>query len=331
LIARDGTLYGTTLQGGSHNFGTAFAVRATGVESILHSFQGSPDGYIPGSLTLFYGSLYGTTTLGGAGSTFPGAGTVFKLSPAKGTERIVQSFHVQYPDPFYPKNLIALGSDLYGTATGGGQGGGGGVVFKIKGGVLSVLYTFKGGQDGDSPNTLIRIGQALYGTTPYGGNSGCATPTTAGCGTIFKLTPDGTETVLYAFTGGADGARPSCLVNGGGKLFACVGGSANGTIAELRDGKIKTVYAFQGSNDGSGPNTLLHIENTLYGTTTAGGSSSDGTIFKLTEQGHETVLHAFSGADGASPSALIEGGTTLYGATFTGGASNEGTVFSYIP
>ena len=105
--------------------------------------------------------------------------------------------------------------NLYGTTAEGGTGCPGegsvgcGTVFKLTpSGNETVLYSFAGGNDGDGPwSTLVRDGQGnFYGTTFFGGGSGCTGD--GGCGTVFKVSPGGTETVLYRFTGGTDGARP---------------------------------------------------------------------------------------------------------------------------
>jgi uncharacterized repeat protein (TIGR03803 family) len=89
----------------------------------------------------------------------------------------------------------------------GTTGGGCGAVFSLNAkGALKVIYAFEGGADGNEPTSpLLEIGGVFYGVTAKGG-TGCAG---AGCGTVFSVTPDGVETVLYRFPGGSDGANPS--------------------------------------------------------------------------------------------------------------------------
>src|ERR1700689_3318367 len=176
--------------------------------------------------------------------------------------------------------------NLYGTTYFGGTGDGCtdgcGTVFQVAaGGLGRVLYSFTGGSDGNYPHGPLLRDKAgnLYGTTLEGGGSStCA----GGCGTVFKLAPDGTETVLHAFTGGSDGIYPEGGViadaaanlygtteqGGGNNVCTDYGGS--GTIFKIgRNGREKVLYAFKGPPDGclpQGPLTMDAAGN-LYGTT----------------------------------------------------------------
>ena len=110
--------------------------------------------------------------------------------------------------PFFGGLISDSAGNAYGTTAGGGgecSDGGCGTVFKLtKDRKESVLYAFKGGSDGDGPLGALMLDASgnLYGTTVSGGGTGCGG---YGCGTVFKLAPDGTETVLYAFQGSSDG------------------------------------------------------------------------------------------------------------------------------
>jgi uncharacterized repeat protein (TIGR03803 family) len=208
---------------------------------------------------------------------------------------------------------------------------------------FEILYTFTGtftgGADGWGPNGLIRDAAGnLYGTTQYGGNSSCF----GGCGTVFKLDTAGTETVLYTFTGGTDGANPvaSLIRDSAGNLYGTTygGGASNlGTVFKLDTTGTETVlHSFTGAPDGANPTAALvrDAAGNLYGTTFAGGlASGTGTVFKLDATGTETVLHTFSGypTDGARPTAALirDAAGNLYGTTSVGGASkfDGGTVF----
>ena len=247
--------------------------------------------------------------------------------------------------------------NAYGTTAVGGGGcsdGGCGTVFKLtKDRKESVLYAFKGGSDGDGPLGALMLGAAgnFYGTTVSGGGTGCGG---YGCGTVFELAPDGTETVLYAFQGGNDGFQPgsNIVMDGSGNLFGTTvgGGTYNsdcaegcGTVFEVQpDGTKNTFYMFQGGTDGQGPDGSLITDTAgnLYGTTGAGGgcslypSGGCGTVFELTPSGQETILYAFQGGtDGLGPvgGVIMDNAGNLYGATEFGGNSDCCGVVFAIP
>ncbi len=319
IEGRTGTLFGTTLDGGSSSAsngcvfqqytacGTVFAlVPSAGgyTERLVHRFDGgAADGRFPygGMVIDASGALHGTTLWGVGGN----AGTVFTLNSG-GPEQIVYSFPLYSSGPEDPNGALPSGAlaidakgAIYGTAAFGGDGACPrnritfcGVVYALtpapSGYMYSRLYSFQGGNDGYYPEggIVADAGGALYGTTEYGG--------APGLGTVFKLTPTAsgyTESVLYAFQGGADGALP---------------------LSSL----------------------VLDKTGALYGTTSSGGAGNAGTIFKLTPSGSgytERVLYAFTGGnDGADPLAPVILGTSrvLLGAASTGGAYGIGTVFA---
>jgi uncharacterized repeat protein (TIGR03803 family) len=196
----------------------------------------------------------------------------------------------------------------------------------------SVLYSFKGGTaDGSGPQSvLIQDAQGnLYGTTVSGGKFGF--------GTVFKVTPSGTETVLHAFAGGTDGASPQggLVGDASGNLYGTTnkGGSDGfGTIYEISSTGVETVlHTFAGGTDGEFPNGTLARDGVgnLYGTTTAGGTGNYGTVFELPAKAAETILHAFTGKkDGAEPQGgVIYSAGTLYGTSSVGTKSPDGQVF----
>ena len=311
-------------------------------ESVLFSFNWS-DGALPyaGLIVDKQGNMYGTTSSGGSGS---GAGAVFELTPA-GTETILYSFG-NLNDGQYPMGTLVqdASGNLYGTTEWGGTSGQG-TVFKVTpSGTETVLYNFTGGADGGGPQSGLVLGRngKLYGTTFYGGLIAC----NSGCGTVFEVTPNGRERVLYSFTGGADGAGPAgtSVRDGGGNLYgttfnggliACSFGC--GVVFEItKTGTEKTLYSFQGGLDASKPASNLIVDKLghLYGTTTLGGSSGWGTVFELTPAGTEKVLYSFTGlADGSSPTSglLRDENGNLYGTTRWGGAVGEGAVFKLTP
>jgi uncharacterized repeat protein (TIGR03803 family) len=335
LGALGGTLYGVTFRGGpysgflSHGWGTVFSITASGKERIVYNFQGGPDAGIPrGSLVNVNGTLYGTSAGGTASCpTGAGCGAVFSVTSA-GEEHVIYSF-AGNADGQYPNGLTAVHGMLYGTTSAGGGGAcpsGCGTVFAVTtDGKEKVLYRFKGGSDGSSPNAgLADVNGTLYGTTQGGGGTtGCTNSgnlADPSCGTVFSLSPSGEEHVVHRFVAGTDATNPTAgLIDVCGALY----GTANGGGA-LGQGAVYTVshfgtervlYSFKGGADGAAPSSLLtDVNGTLYGTTY-------NTLFKLSKSGTQTVLHVFTGKpDGA---AVFDGVThlngTLYGTTYIGG------------
>jgi uncharacterized repeat protein (TIGR03803 family) len=298
LIDAAGNLYGTTYFGGL-GVGTVFEVNGKGKETVLFSFDGT-NGELPyaGLVMDAKGNLYGTTFAGGAS---PYLGTVFKLAK-DGKETVLYSFcHVAgCTDGAGPMGGLVMDvkGNLFGTASiGGGTGencsNGCGTVFKVSAaGKFGVLYSFKGSPDGGNPYAgLVRDKKGnLYGTTVDGGVSGCS----SGCGTVFKVSTTGKESVLYRFTGGKDGGEPfaGLVMDANGNLYGttAIGGANNlGTVFKLgKIGKETVLHSFNGK-DGDVPTAGLHMDSAgnLYGTASMGGDFSCfetgcGTVFKLT-------------------------------------------------
>jgi len=250
--------------------------------------------------------------------------------------------------------LTIKGGTLYGTAVYGGTGNG--TVFKMaqknSRWVFTPLYSFGGGNDGANPQARVIFGPdgALYGTTEYGGQ---------GYGVVFRLAPPATacktalcpwkETVLYRFTGGADGANPFAEVVFGqaGNLYGTTylggGGICNttytcGVVYKLTPSNgswtESVLYTFTGGSDGGASSAGLIFDSTgsLYGTTSAGGLYNHGTVFQLTPTGSgwmENVLYSFMASDGESPAGglISDLQSNLYGTTAYGGATNGGVAF----
>jgi uncharacterized repeat protein (TIGR03803 family) len=219
-----GNLYGTTQMGGASGSGTVFKLDATGVETVLYSFAGAPDGQYPfaGLIRDSAGNLYGTTSNGGA----IGFGTVFKLDPA-GHETVLYSFTggSDGGNPQAPL-LRDKNGNLYGTTFVGGAIYGVGTVFKVDAnGNETVLHNFNG-NDGKYPEAgLIGDSQGnLYGSALQGG------PADNLGGTLFRISRRGTWSVLYNFSGGADGGNPagSLVMDSEGNLY---GTTASGGIS----------------------------------------------------------------------------------------------------
>ncbi len=183
LINVNGTLYGTTENGGAHNAGTVFSITPTGEEKVVHSFTQRHDGHYPtAGLTYVNGTLYGTTEDGGAHND----GTVFSMSTT-GTEHWVYSFRGYPNDGYQPNGLAYVNGVLYGTTKSGGMGYpyGGGIVFSISaaGAGEKVLYNFGGSKDAYANPTagLTYVRGRLYGTTTGAGYDHA--------GMVFKFKP----------------------------------------------------------------------------------------------------------------------------------------------
>lgn len=197
LLSVNGTLYGTTAEGGipsgsgcdyGDGCGTLFSLEpSSGTETVLYRFPGGQNAERPySSLIDANGALYGTA---GGGI----AGTVYTFSLAPGLENVIYTFRGGDKDGTGPLAVLYLNGVLYGTTQGGGFGchnyfKGCGTVFSID---LSsrhetVLYSFNGGKDGARPYAgLITLNGTLYGTTDGGGGS-CGNKN--GCGTVFAVT-----------------------------------------------------------------------------------------------------------------------------------------------
>ncbi len=311
----------------------------------LYSFKGSDDGAQPfAGLIELDGTLYGTTAYGGTGcSGTSGCGTVFE-STTSGQETVLYRFQGGKDGANPYAGLVDVNGALYGTTAGGGSGcsgsGGCGTVFKITtSGKETVLYSFKGAPDGLAPlGNLTVLNGKLYGTTRAGG-AGCSG--SSGCGTVFRTTTSGIETVLYSFQGAQrekDGATPLAgLTQLKGSLYGTTanGGRDNlGTVFKITaSGKETVLYRFgRRAANGFDPEAgLINVKGTLYGTTRHSyGAHLSGTVFEITPSGKETVIYFFKGGnDGAFPEAgLFELNGTLYGTTTVGGGRHEnGTIF----
>jgi uncharacterized repeat protein (TIGR03803 family) len=318
-----GTLYGTTLQGGTFDGGSVFQVAPDGTVTVLHSFQ-STDGAFPYSGVVRDGSgnLYGTTYSGGS----LGFGVVFKVAP-DGTFTLLHSF--SDTDGSNPRGgLVLVGSNLYGTTTNGG--GGYGTVFKVAtdGTGFGTLHFFLGPTaDGAGPiGDLIFDGSStLYGTTAFGGASNA--------GTVFQVDISGSPyNLLYQFSGGSNGANPfgGLARDGSGNLYGTTsnGGAGFGTVFQLTGTTLTPLYSFDNTH-GATPrgNLILDGGGNLYGSTTNGGTSGLGTVYQLTGT-TLTSLYSFDNTHGAYPFAgvVLDGGA-LYGVTINGGSSGTGTLF----
>jgi uncharacterized repeat protein (TIGR03803 family) len=316
-------------------------------ETILYSFGG---GYPPavhqpvaGLVQGSDGNFYGTTSSGGGTCVdCTGAGAVFRISPSGGYTTLY-SF-VQYTtDGESPEAGLVQGSDdnFYGTTYSGGTVGAG-TVFRISpSGSYTSLYSFVGlPVDGQNPQAGLVQGSDgnFYGTTEAGGS--------ASVGTVFRISPSGSETLLYSFGSSPnDGYYPKDgLVQGSdGNFYGTTyegGTNGYGTVFRISpSGNETTLHSFGSSpTDGHLPEAGLvqGSDGNFYGTTDYGGSASVGTVFRINPSGsYEEILHSFTGSpyDGSNPqSGLVQGSDgNFYGTTYYGGVYDAGTVFRISP
>jgi len=309
-LVRDkaGNLYGTTSNSyycqSATGCGNVFKLDPSGTLTVLHRFGGTSDGANPtGRLVLdSAGDLYGTTLTGGGtrcqrsvGGKLvdAGCGTMFKID-ASGQESVLHLFVIT--DGAFPSAGLVqdTAGNLFGTAYQGGLQNctnslyGCGTVFKVDTtGQFSVLYSFKGpeaGPDGAYPQAILTLDPIgnLYSTTAAGGSAtGCPSLPQQNCGTIFKLAPAGTETLLFSFKGGlvtAGSPTAGLARDAAGNFY----GLSGGTIFKLDSaGKESDLYTFTGSDVGVSGDLVLDANGNLYGVTPH-GTSGFGTVFELT-------------------------------------------------
>jgi uncharacterized repeat protein (TIGR03803 family) len=349
LLLNGSTLYGTTYFGGSFNYGTVYQLDLSGKEAVVHNFLGGEGLWPESGLTRDpAGNLYGTAFNGGAyegGGCAHGCGVVFKRDTS-GNQTVLYAFTGGTDGGNPDATLIQdAAGNFYGTTEGGGQlscffGSGCGTVFKLSpSNQETVLYRFTDRLDGDGEFPAGVVADAagnLYGTTYDGG--------AYGYGDVFKITPSGTFSIFYSFTGGTDSGDPKSplIIDQAGNLYGTTEGifetSDYGVVYKLNpSGNITVLYSFTGGSVGSYPYSLvLDQAGNLYGTALAGGTGtgcyygSCGIVFQLDTSNNFTLLHSFTGADGQLPNNLtIDKEGNLYGTTLGGGIGRRSTCGDY--
>lgn len=320
-------------------------------DRVIYAFTGQPDGQNPVAISAMGGALYGTTYGGGAA----GYGAVF-TSSTSGKEKIVYSFQGGSDGLEPSSGLTFLNGSMYGTTlVGGGTGCSGqgcGTVYVIdSSGSEQILHRFKLSKtDGWYPDsTLVPVNGELYGATTFDSGTACYD----GCGTIYGISAEGRERVIYHFKGGSDGCWPGTLVALKGVLYGITASATasgcepayGGTVFKLTtSGKEKVLHIFRDRPDGSFPTSLIALNGVLYGTTFYGGNNgcdaglggtTCGAVFSVTPSGHEKILYRFKGGrDGSQPASLTWLNGAFYGATAYGGVGSGlgyGTLFMLAP
>lgn len=300
VMDKRGNLYGTTISGGSNNYGTVFQlspkVGGGWTETILYDFAPTGDGRYPTTDLVLdgNGNLYGTT--GSGGTKF--GGTVFQLTPGSTgwTETILYNF----PNGSQPDTGLMwreVGVNLYGVTQNGGNGLGN--VFRLwhnpTGWVERSIHNFDN----------------LHGNPQTGGN----------------LVEDQHLTIYGASNGGC--------ANGTGGVWELAHNPGKPSTYQLLYS-----FGAENSGDGNYPQSgvILGSNGTLYGTTGFGGLSFlGGTVFALTRSQHnwqETILYKFTGGnDGGAPGGqlILDNQGNLYGVALRGGTYGGGVVFEVMP
>jgi uncharacterized repeat protein (TIGR03803 family) len=240
--------------------------------------------------------------------------------------------------------LLANDGNIYFTGSTGGESNVGALARMTPGGVVTTIHSFKGGNtEGQSPfSGVIQASDGnLYGTTYVGGDGNG--------GTVYRLTLDGTYTLLHSFKVGQ--LDPHFVYAGlvqasDGNLYGTTlrgGLDDKGTVFRITlDGTLTQLHDFNG-DDGENPEGALvqGSDGNLYGTTLQGGSDKRGTIFRITPSGTLTSLYSFqslsnfstagvaTNATGANPRAglLLAADGNFYGSAYQGGPVGYGTVF----
>jgi len=328
-----GNLYGTTYGGGAHQAGVVYELSVAGKETVLYTFNGTTDSGYPYAALIMdpAGNLYGTAE-GGEGAQ---EGTAFKLDTARNFS-VLHTFVGSPNDGESPWSNLILdpAGNLYGVTEGGGTFQNG-IVYKIdRSGNFTVLHSFTGEPDGNSPYGALVMDSAgsLYGTTRHGGS--------AQRGSVFKIDSAGNESVMASFTGGeGDEPMAGLIEDSAGNFYGTLlsgGDDDNGDVFKMDPtGKLSTVYQFGGGKRGVNPYGALVMDSAgnLYGTTFQGGIYQYGEVFKFDTTGHATVLHSFSGKDGAFPYAglYMDASGNLYGTTIGGGPNSAGVIYKITP
>jgi uncharacterized repeat protein (TIGR03803 family) len=294
LTNSDSSLYGFVEGLGSAPPGVLFSTSQNGGFQVLHTWT-TGDGVA--AVTPIGSQLYGTTSFSDVANSPAFKGEVFAMNPNGSNFQVLHSFPFSVGSPM--GTLIQSGNTLYGFTNGLT-----GEVYSmgLDGSNFQVLHTFTEFGQEHSPTGLTLVGTTLYGTTFSGGSSNLD-------GTIFSMSLDGSNfQVLHSFTG-PDGSNPSTgLTLVGSELYGTaqnttgtLGGTNAGTIFSINlDGSgFQVIYAFTSSNGNVNstvnPGAPIAEGNTLYGTTTSGGTFGYGSVFAVSVPEPSTWILAIGG------------------------------------
>jgi len=346
VVGADGNLYGTTSAGGTNKLGTVFQLTLDGTFTSLFSFNGTNGSDPAAALTpAGNGIFYGTTFAGGVSNW----GTIFLITTNGAFTNLFSFTGTNNPyQGAAPAAALALdgAGNLFGTAAYGGttnavsvggnvQGYGYGTVFELVSNDAVTVPIVFAGTNGAHPSgglVLAKDGN-FYGTTTWGGQG--ATANFPGFGTIFRMSPDGTFTNIYKFSGGSDGSFIYAGLAQGqdGDLYGAAFANSSpgyGTLFKIStNGDFALLHTFSSSDSGSPYGGLVEgSDGNFYGTT-YGAYIGYGSVFQLKPDGTYTNLVFFNSANGSHPEGVLVQGpdNNFYGTTSAGGANGLGTIF----
>jgi uncharacterized repeat protein (TIGR03803 family) len=286
----------------------------------------------------FYGADFGTFNGGSS------HGSILRLGQ-DGILTHLYDFQAATESEANPTLLIgAADGNLYGATAPRAVGDLNGMIFRLTpSGTFTSIFNFQDSK-GTHATSLIQAADGnFYGTAAGDSSGGFFNHPAAlhNSGIFFRLTPGGVFTILYTFTGGADGSLPNSLVQGkDGNFYGstfCGPESppnlfnGNGTIFKLTPaGALTTLYSFTGASDGSNPGNVVEgADGNLYGIASAGTTR---TIFKLTPAGQRSTVYNLQGTNGTESAGLLESTDgNIYGTTKDGGIPKAGNIFRIDP
>jgi uncharacterized repeat protein (TIGR03803 family) len=277
---------------------------------------------------------------------------LLSIAAVASTTRVIYSLGGDQDGEYTDTDLVLdSAGNIYGTSVQGGDFGSGTVFEVTPSGQHTVLYSFRGGQDGGEPYKGVTLDAQgnLYGTAVTGGRGNCE----GGCGVVYKLTRTSTgwrQSVVYYFSGGNDGSGPGSgvTIDASGNIYGMTptgGTNGLGVVFEVAANpsgivRYKVIHTFTGGDDGAtGSAGRLLIQNgRLYGVATAGGAYGAGAAFELTPtpMGEWSLksLYSFRGQpDAGFPygGLISDARGNLYGTTYYDGANDLGAVYELIP
>jgi uncharacterized repeat protein (TIGR03803 family) len=322
------TFYGTSETGGTYGRGTFFKMNADGMLTVLAEFYGD-ENHGPNSTLVQTrdGNLYGLTAKGGYAETIS---AIFKMSPSGTISKVVDlPYDGSNMDSYKTALVEGKSGILFGIQSLGGAHLAGGVFKMDHQKIISNLWSFDGVDGYLTGGVTLGSDGNLYGTNQNGG--------TFDGGTIFKITPQGSYSLLAEFNRDTLAyPNPGIIQAADGNFYGTtqLGGTLNcGTVFKMTPAGILSTFAEFGEENvngrGGASGLIQGSDGNFYGVLPWGGLSDAGTIYKVSSSGVVTTLATFTYSNGAGPvGQLIEGPDgAFYGVTPYGGASDNGTVF----